>query len=110
MKVVKYRNCIENNKRLNSLFSNGYNSLNLKFLYLIKEKKEIIGAFYLSDNRYRHLIVPENAVKLVLDYVEKKKDNEIICLIGKVESNIWKKYDERCRFLSWESGLTCFAI
>lgn len=109
MKIVKYRNCIEHNKGLNGLFSNGYNSLNLKSLYVIVDKGQIIGAFNLDNTRYNHLIVPDNLVKFVLDYVKKKVKDIILCCVG-ASMRIRAEYNKYCKVIKSENGITWFAI
>lgn len=109
MKIVKYRKCIEHNKGLNSLFSNGYNSLNLKTLYVIIDKGQIIGAFNLDNTRYNHLLVPDNLVKFVLDYVKKKVKAVVLCCVG-ASARIRAEYNKYCKLVKAENRITWFAI
>lgn len=109
MKVVKYRRCIEHNKGLNSLFSNGYNSLDLKTLYVIIDKGQIIGAFNLDNTRYNHLLVPDTLVKFVLDYVKKKVKDIVLCYVS-ASMRIRAEYNKYCDVVRAEKGITWFAI
>lgn len=109
MKIVKYRNCIEHNKGLNSLFFNGYNSLEQKTLYVIIDKGKVIGAFNLDNTRYNHLVVPDNLVKFVLDYVKKKVKEVVLCCVS-ASMRIRAEYNKYCEVIKAENGITWFAI
>lgn len=109
MKIVKYRNCIEHNRGLNGLFFSGYNSLNLKSLYVIINKGKIIGAFNLEETRYNHLIVPDNLVEYVLNYVKKKVKEVVLCCVS-ASMHIRAEYNKYCKVIKAENGATWFAI
>lgn len=109
MKIVKYRNCIEHNRGLNGLFFNGYNSLNLKSLYVIINKGKMIGAFNLEETRYNHLIVPDNLVEYVLNYVKKKVKEVVLCCVS-ASMRIRAEYNKYCKVIKAENQITWFAI
>lgn len=109
MKIVKYKNKIEYNKYLNKLFKDGYNSLDLKSLYVIINKGEIIGAFNLEDTRYSHLIVPDNLVEYVLNYVKKKVKEVVLCCVS-ASMRIRAEYNKYCKVIKAENGIAWFAI
>ena len=109
MKIVKYKNCIEHNKGLNGIFSYGYNSLNLKSLYVIINKGKIIGAFNLEETRYSHLIVPDNLVEYVLNYVKKKVKEVVLCCVS-ASMRIRAKYNKYCKVIKADSKITWFAL
>jgi hypothetical protein len=109
MKIVKYKNKIEYNRALNGLFFNGYQSLDLKTLYVIVDKGKVIGAFNLDNTRYNHLLVPDNLVKFVLDYVKKKVKEVVLCCVS-ASMKIRAEYNKYCKVVKAENGLTWFAI